>query len=267
MDARRIAPRVRTAAPHPALAAHVRSYVSTEAPIKGVSLAALPAPVLFMTWGGAVQILTAGGQTLPAVVLFGPSTRVHHAAVGEGACGFHIRFTPTGARALLGERALPNSWDDGLPTAVQRWAETVAEATDFEARVALADAFLRARLPGYDVRSSRAVGLVAGQPGAASVAAVAETLGVSERTLRRHFADDVGVGLKTFAQIERYRQAHGLLLRTPEASWRDVCDRFGYADQAHFVRSFHRFAGAPPSRWHPDEHRFDLGFGLREEGA
>ena len=270
MDARHIVSHVRTSPPHPALAAHVRSYVSTDDPARGpsaVSLAALPAPVLFITWGGDVQIVTAQARTLPAVVLFGPSTHPHHAEIDAGVCGFHVRFTPTGARALLGERATPNAWDDGLPAAVHRWAEAIAEASGFEARVALADAFLCRRLPGYAVRAGPAVSLVAGQAGCASVATVARELGVSERTLRRHFVEDLGVGLKTFAQIERYRQAHGLLLRAPGTSWRDVCERFGYADQAHFVRSFHRFSGMTPTRWRPDEHRFDLGFGLREEGT
>ena len=218
-----------------------------------------------MTWGGPVQVVTAGSRTLPVVVLFGPSTRAHRATVGVGACGFHVRFTPTGARALLGERAVPDAWDDGLPRAVQRWAEAIAEAPSFQARVALADAFLRSRLPGYGVRSSRAIRLVVRRP-AACMAAVAETLGISARTLRRHVSDDLGIGVKMFSQIERYRQAHGLLLRTPGATWRDVCDRFGYADEAHFVRSFRRFAGEPPTRWSAGDHSFDLGFGLRDEG-
>lgn len=270
MDAPSLASPMQAAAPHPALAAHVRSYLQIQGHGGGtIQVAALHAPLLLLTWGAPVRIRTvaSGERPLPLVVLFGPTTQVHHSEIGAGACGFHVRFSPTGARALLGERLGSDQWDDGLPADVRAWAEAIAEAPGFEARVALADAFLRSRVPAHGLWSASAASLVSAVAGAAPVAAVADALGVSGRTLRRRFRDDVGIGVKTFAQIERYRQSHGLLLRTPGATWRDVCERFGYADQAHFVRSFRRFAGASPTRWRPDEHAFDLGFGLRDEGV
>ena len=222
-----------------------------------------------MTWGGSVRTLSSpsNGRPFPLVALVGPLCRGHHVEIGVGACGFHIRFCPTGARALLGERPVPDAWDDGLPAAVWHWAEAVAEAPSFEARVALADAFWRGRLPASGVWSDAPVRLVARAAGATPVASLADTLGVSPRTLRRRFADDVGIGVKTFAQVERYRQAHGYLLRTPGATWRDVCERYGYCDQAHFDRAFRRFTGEPPTHWRPGGRGLDLGMGLRDEGA
>lgn len=261
----------RSAAPHPALAGCIRSYLQIEGHCAGtIQVAALHAPLLLVTWGAEVRLRTAVGaadRPLPLVALAGLTTRVHHSEVGAGACGFHLRFTPTGARALLGERIGSDRWDDGLPADVRAWAEAIADAPDFEARVALANTFWQRRQKVYRVWSAAAVGLVTAQAGCAAVARVAEVLGVSERTLRRRFTDDLGIGVKTFAQVERYRQAHGLLLRTPGATWRDACEWFGYADQAHFVRAFRRFTGVPPTRWQADEHAFDMGFGLREEGA
>lgn len=260
----------RTAAPHPALRPHVQAYVQiADHPDGTIQVAALPVPMLLVTWGAEVQILTspAGTRSLPHVVLAGPTSRVHHSAIGAGAHGFHVRFTPTGARALLGERATPQGWDDGLPAAVERWSEAVTEAASFEARVALADAFWLSRRPDGDLWTSAAAALLTRTAGAVPVTAVADALGVSERTLRRRFADDVGLGVKEFAQVQRYRQAHGFLLRTPGATWRDACERFGYADQAHFVRAFQRFTGQPPTRWRLDERRFDLSFGLRDGGS
>lgn len=261
---------IRTVAPHPSLAGYVRSYVSIEShPAGSIQVAAIPTSLLLVTWGGAVQVVTsaAGPRPLPLVALSGPMTRSHRSVIEAGACGFHVQFTPTGARALLGEHAVPDIWEASLPPALLRWAEAVAEAPSVEARVALADAFWRARLPTSEAWSAAAVRRLMQTAGGQTVASLAETLGVSPRTLQRRFATDVGIGVKTFAQVERYRQSHGLLLRAPQATWTDVCTRFGYADQAHFVRAFRRFTGTPPTRWRTDEHGFDLGFGLREAGA
>lgn len=264
---------IRVAPPHPALRPYVRSYLGVEqrAP-ETARVGALPSPVLMVTWGGRVRALggTAGphgGAPLPLVAVTGPFTVGHGAEIEAGARGFHVRFTPTGARALLGERPAPDTWEGGLPAPVERWGEAVAEAPSFEARVALADALWRSRLPDADVWSNAAVGLMTGAAGALRVGPLADALGVSARTLRRRFSDDVGLSTKAFAQIERYRQAHGYLLRTPGATWRDVCERYGYADQAHFVRAFRRYTGEPPTRWRPEGRGLDLGMGLRDEGA
>lgn len=261
---------IRLAAPHPALRAYVKAYVGMEQWADETSaVSAIPDPVLMVSWGGAVRPLTGapGGPLIPFLALAGPLSRGHRVGVEAGATGFHVRFTPTGARALLGERAVADAWTEGLPAAVERWAEAVAEAPSFGARVALADGLWLSRLPGAGAWSDPAVGLITRAAGAQSVGSLADALGVSARTLRRRFFDDVGLGVKTFAQVERYRQAHGHLLRTPGATWRDACERYGYADQAHFVRAFRRFTGEPPTRWRPDGHRIDLGMGLREEGV
>jgi AraC-like DNA-binding protein len=256
------------AAPHPALAPYVRGYVQIEGhEAATIRVAAQSDPTLLLTWNAPVQLVSmAGGQrALPLVVLAGASSRAHTSEIGAGACGFHVRFTPAGARALTGERPPGDTWDAGLPADLVRWAEAVAEASGLAARVALADAFWRARMPERPLWSAAAVALVRQSVGTARVASVAAALGVVPRTLRRRFHDDAGVGIKAFMQVERYRQAHGLMLRAPGTTWQDVCERFGYADQAHFVRDFRRFTGETPTRWLPEAHSFDIGFGLRDD--
>ena len=248
----------------------MRSYLYVEQrDAETARTGALASPVLSVTWGGPVRVPTGpdGDRLFPLVALSGASTHGHRMEIGAGVRGFHVRFCPTGARALLGERPTPDSWAAGLSADVERWAEAIAEAGSFEVRVTLADLLLCSRIPGGDVWSAAASALVARAAGSLSVHALSEALGVSDRTLRRRFHDDTGLSVKTFAQIERYRQAHGYLLRTPGATWRDVCERYGYADQAHFIRAFHRFTGEPPTHWHSEGHALDLGMGLRDEGA
>lgn len=259
---------IQTAAPHPALRAHIQAYVQVCGRVGGVvPVSAVPSAFLFVTWGDPVRILSASDRDLPLVTLFGIGSQAHHSEVGAGSQGFHLRLTPTGARALLGERPAAGVWHDALPASVQHWAEETVAASTFRDRVALANRFWRARLPAREMWSAAAVALVRGSGGLLSISRVAHELGVSPRTLRRRFVDEVGTGLKTFAQLERHRQAHNLLLRTPGATWRDACERFGYADQAHFVRSFHRFTGTPPKRWTANGRVLDFGFGLASDSA
>ncbi len=263
----------RMAAPHPGLLPYVRSYIGVEQRREElVAIGALSAAVLQVTWGGRVAMLPRPGESrsagaFPLVSVSGPFTMDHRVRIGAGACGFHVRFTPTGALALLRTRPEHDEWDDEVSAAVTRWAERIVEATSFEARVALADAFWLAQLPASAVWSAAAAGLVVQAGGVLPIYALADTLGVSARTLRRRFADDIGLSTKMFARIEQYRQAHAYLLRTPGATWRDVCERYGYADQAHFIRAFRRFTGESPTHWRAEGHGLDLGMGLRDEGA
>lgn len=260
--------RITTAVPHAALAPYIRGYVHIEDhEASTVHVAAQADPALLLTWNAPVRMLGRPGEhrPLPLVVLAGASSHAGTSEVGAGACGFHVRFTPAGARALIGVRPPANAWDADLPACVWRWAEAIAEAPDLAARVALADAFWRARLPERPLWSAAAVALVRQSVGSARVASVAEALGVAPRTLRRRFHDDAGIGIKAFMQVERYRQSHGLMLRAPRTTWQDVCERFGYADQSHFVRDFRRFTGETPTRWLPEAHGLDIGFGLRDD--
>jgi len=259
---------VRTAAPHPALAGLVQAYVQITGRVGGVvPVSAVPSAFLFVTWGDPVRILSASSRHLPLVSLFGLGSQAHQSEVGAGSHGFHLRLSPTGARALLAERPAADAWHDALPASVQRWAEETAAAPTFHARVALADAFWRRRVSERAVWSASASALIQRSGGLLSVTRLAYELGVSPRTLRRRFVDDVGAGIKTYAQLERHRQTHNFLLRAPGATWRDACERFGYADQAHFVRSFQRITGTSPTRWTTNGYVLDFGFGLASDGA
>lgn len=259
---------ITTAPPHAALAPYVRGYVQiVDHEAATIQVVAQSDPALLLTWNAPVRLVsTPGGQRpIPLAVLVGASPHPFTSEIGAGACGFHVRFTPAGARALIGERPPTGAWDDGLPAAVSRWAEAIAEAPDLAARVALANAFWRARMPDRPLWSATAAALVRQSVGTARVLSLSTTLGITPRTLRRRFYDDAGIGIKAFMQIERYRQSHGLLLRSPRTTWQDVCGHFGYADQAHFVRDFRRFTGETPTRWLPEAHGFDIGFGLRDD--
>jgi AraC-like DNA-binding protein len=87
--------------------------------------------------------------------------------------------------------------------------------------------------------------LESGRARAAGELAVA--VGLTPRTLQRRFMDEIGVDPTLLRRIIRFRAAFVLLEKLPPGRWGRVAPHAGYFDQAHLVREFRRFAGAPPS--------------------
>jgi AraC-like DNA-binding protein len=80
----------------------------------------------------------------------------------------------------------------------------------------------------------------------ATVSAVADDLGVSERHLRRVFRDAVGVSPKAFAKLARFHRALGAARTDRRASWSSIAAATGYYDQAHLIDDFRAIAGVTP---------------------
>jgi AraC family transcriptional regulator of arabinose operon len=74
---------------------------------------------------------------------------------------------------------------------------------------------------------------------------MARRVGLSPTRLTHLFAEETGVSYKRFALWERLRQAFNELPRTESLS--TIADRFGFADAAHFSRTFHGMLGMTPS--------------------
>ncbi len=85
------------------------------------------------------------------------------------------------------------------------------------------------------------------RPGA-SVAAVAEALGVSARQLQRRVSAAVGYGPKALARVLRFRRLQTLRGLSLAERALDA----GYADQAHMTLEVSRLAGVPPVRFLKD---------------
>ena len=87
-------------------------------------------------------------------------------------------------------------------------------------------------------------GLLGLLSGGAALDGLAETLGVSERTLRRRCVTAVGYGPKMLERVLRFRRALGLIRACVPLV--QIAPLAGYADQAHLTNEFQRLAGATP---------------------
>lgn len=225
-------------------------------------------PILNVTLTGRARATLSDGPSiwLPAVVLSGPQPNAYRVEVHGALRGFYVTFAAAGPLALLGVRrydrgesgALPSLADlvrPALAPAAHAYVEALLSAPDFGARAALTEAFLLDALrgaPAADLDEAAFLQPIVDAIGAAGgrirVETLARRFGVSLPTLRRHFTV-LGMPPKRFAEVIRFRHAHAFLHSKPGTTWSDVVDRFGYADQSHFVRAYHRFAGIPPTRW------------------
>jgi transcriptional regulator GlxA family with amidase domain len=93
---------------------------------------------------------------------------------------------------------------------------------------------------------TRAAALGLARPDA-RVAELGDRLGISERQLRRRFADAVGYGPKTLARILRFQRFLGLAADAARPDLAGLAFAAGYADQAHLTRECVRLAGRTPA--------------------
>ena len=82
--------------------------------------------------------------------------------------------------------------------------------------------------------------------GNASIGGLAARIGWSRKHFISKFREHVGLTPKTAGRVLRFNRALRLLDRGAEASWASIAMMCGYYDQAHLIRDFNEFAGAPP---------------------
>ncbi|HEY0197902.1 MAG TPA: helix-turn-helix domain-containing protein [Rhodanobacter sp.] len=141
--------------------------------------------------------------------------------------------------------ALEDVWG---AAAAQRLLDRLASAHDAVAAAsilqsAIAERIARANKPGAHAQLAfnAAVKL-----GSANVTTVADSLGVSERQLRRVFREETGLSPKTFAKLTRFHRALGAASGKGETSWASIAATVGYYDQAHLIAEFRAIAGSTP---------------------
>lgn len=93
----------------------------------------------------------------------------------------------------------------------------------------------------------RATSVIEQCGGRIQVQEVADHLGVSRRTLERHFMEVLGFPPKQFIRLIRFQKAIALIKHNdPCSSLTRVAYDSGYSDQSHFIRDFRLLSGESP---------------------
>ena len=206
-----------------------------------------------VTTPGEVRILPDGCMDLiwvagSGLLVAGPDTRAHLVTGPPGRTMVGLRFASGVGPSILGVPAneltnqrieLKAIW----PAAdVRRLEEGLASSTEPEAVLeAIATEARRDDHRGPAI-AEIAHQLRAGIP----IWRVADSLGISERQIRRRSLEVFGYGPKTLARILRLNGA--IDLARSGLRFVDVAADLGYADQAHLARDVREFAGVPLSQ-------------------
>jgi AraC-like DNA-binding protein len=81
------------------------------------------------------------------------------------------------------------------------------------------------------------------------VGEMCERVGLSNRHLIAQFRKVVGLTPKTLSRIARFHAVIRATEGQPRVKWASLAHTYGYADQAHLVREFHRLAGVTPTEF------------------
>jgi len=192
-----------------------------------------------------------GGLDIHAM---GVRQRVHRKVLRRGQRAVTARLKLDATEAILGVPAsaltgqivaLADLWGEA---ASGRLLQRLAGAPDLAAAAAILESALAERRPAAAaVRPGAQLALMAADRLAnASVNAVADDLGVSERHLRRVFREALGLSPKTFARLARFRRALGAARASDRARWAGIAASTGYYDQAHLIAEFRAIAGVTP---------------------
>jgi AraC-like DNA-binding protein len=217
---------------------------------------------------------------VPLIISFGPAIRVFSSANAEGWAphrsfvagvdesyalteysgeqrGVQVNFTPIGAYLFFATPmdALANrvfALEDVLGADASRLTEQLHEARDWDARFALLDAVIGARLDAARP-ASPAVAWAWRQleetRGQIAIGALAQEIGWSRKHLVAQFRAQIGLPPKVMARVLRFRAAVARLEQADEDGMAAIAADCGYFDQAHFINDFRRFAGIAPSEY------------------
>lgn len=195
---------------------------------------------------------------LDPVVVTGVVTRRFDVDARGSARILGIKFRPGGLVALAGGRA--RDWTDRvvpartvLPGAACDELAVLDLDDDLPDVVRRVEAALAGVRPdAVDPRYDQLLTLVADMledRSLVSVAQVEERHGLSARTLQRRFTDYVGVGPKWVLARYRMHDAVAEIDGGYDGPLTDLAHRYGWFDQAHFIRDFVDLVGVTPGQY------------------
>lgn len=247
----------------PALQALVRSawgvsYGAPSDPLPGIIAPDAHVEFVFQT-GAPCETLVAGAShttSSPRAMIFALRRGVLRLKpTGENAI-VAFRVAPAVASAILG-RPLADCWD--RPVALSELIGPEAEdfldrlaATPFAARGGLLESWLTARLADWGAEHARHLQLqnaLFWRSVREPVSALADDIGVTLRTLRRHCERYSGLSPKQVTMSGRILRACVSLRDERKAPIVAVGDAMGFSDQAAFTNAFRHYVGMTPAQF------------------
>lgn len=173
-----------------------------------------------------------------------------------------VAFTPTGLRKLTGMHML--GMTDNFVHANEIWAkeadlliEQMYHQPNPASKIKVLEAFLKQKMSKHlrNAEENRidlvkhGVDFIRKHNGISSLQEIADSLFVTPKTLERAFNENIGIGPKLFADVQRFEYAQKLLQVNNLPDLTQVALNCGYYDNSHMVRHFKKFAGKSPKNF------------------
>jgi AraC-like DNA-binding protein len=198
---------------------------------------------------GCVDLLWREGE----LVLAGLDRTARSSRVAPGERILGLRLRPGVAGAVLGMPArevldVHIKLEELLGSSASELVERLTESDGDDEAFGLLEGMVGSQLEGVGpdplvLAATRRLGF----PGS-RIDRLAESLGISDRQLRRRFHESVGYGPKTLDRVLRFRRlvAQAGSVAAGESDLARVAADLGYADQAHMTRDCLRLSGLTP---------------------
>lgn len=180
-------------------------------------------------------------QDTPAsFTLLGLETKASQTVLPAGLQMFAISFRPLAVDYFF-KSAAPVLADSAYEIPFSILGQSLPEFETFESFYSALSTLLLARLQSpIDPRKETLFELIYASNGAITVKELSEKAGWSSRQINRFFQDLLGIPLKTYCNILRFRASLGHLKQGklfPEQE---------FSDQSHFIREIKKYSGVPP---------------------
>lgn len=96
-------------------------------------------------------------------------------------------------------------------------------------------------------RLDAGINIVRERKGLITIKELSDLLNTNYKSLDRWFSKNVGLSPKQFTKITRFKNILEELEIDKNPDWMNIVDRYGYHDQAHFIKEFKGFSGLSPT--------------------
>lgn len=247
--------------PSPALAPYIREiwYIEGDSAVTRESILPQGDAVLMFSFGTRHGVVDDTGQVETFEHAWFSGIQQGPLLVDSPA-GSHlmgVRLTAPGAWRLL---SVPMTETQGqvvdlqamMGAACEAFRQRLGNLPGFLPRLVWFEHWLQHRLltgPTVHPAVAFAAGAIERAQGGLRLDRLVKETGFSVRWLNHQFGLQVGLNLKRYARLAKFRRALGLLSGAEKPTLTSVALDCGYYDQSHFNREFQAFAGCSPSHY------------------
>jgi AraC-like DNA-binding protein len=192
----------------------------------------------------------------PGAVFSGQFTRSFVIDSTEQIAVMGVAFSPGGAGAFMRERMdlLGNrhiALEDLVGASSRALRERLLHTPDAKTRLDVLQRWLATRSNGRLAHPAVEFALaeLARAPQVLRIGAIAAASGLSQRRFGTLFREQVGIGAKHYARLQRFRAVVASVQSERVVEWTQVALDCGFHDQPHLVHEFRAFSGMTPSAY------------------